>query len=753
MRRVISILALFVCLSATLILPATSVHAADPGDAGPASAGIAPGLAPQSTVDSIQITFAQEYGKTSIFLRVCGNGPYFQLRAEDVGQWFTEVFLKTQASGGCSPSTSLWWRMVYNADPGPELFRIYATNNDTALSEGDFMQRAARYACHVTGYGTGSCTREPVSVPDIDINDPSEGQTVQGAITLRGWAIDLASLNGTGVSDAHVYLNGAFLGAAGYGQPRGDVSATFGDSRFTNSGYTFALDTNTLPNGLNTLAISYRSALSGQWSSMQRQFNIDNGALNQPPRTPIPAAPANGGSVSGRTVTLSWQDAGDPDNGPHSSRTYDVSIRKVDGSWGLGVSQSSPSWAVTVPNDGVYFWKVRAYDGAAYSGWSQEWSFTVPTPPAGRTLDVRYVDQVYVQQTPEGGYWNDCGPSSTAMVLHYEGKETRDVLYNRQATLDLVCRVKANCRGGANLGLIMNAMKQRGLAITSTTNPSLATIRQSIDRGHPMLMSISGRDHIAVAVGYGDGNTVVINDPFGGKNWWNVLDQRNDRSNGRWISRPSTPQLKGQNVSYTYGSELSANYGVIVNGPAPLLHSTLASISRTLGGALTGEGARFDFPGSASLAAQSSDTLTVTHTPQLAPTQDIGDYVAALASFRIGAVDDAGQPVSQFDRAFTITVDLDPTIVDAWGIGGGQTPSLPTAAQQNGVMSAWGQTKQDLARSLIVAAWDATAQKWTPLPTAADLANYRVTAKSASFTEFAVFVKSQHILYLPLIER
>ncbi|MCA9981202.1 MAG: DUF1906 domain-containing protein, partial [Anaerolineales bacterium] len=62
---------------------------------------------------------------------------------------------------------------------------------------------------------------------------------------------------------------------------------------------------------------------------------------------------------------------------------------------------------------------------------------TPPPPQNAKTLNVRYVDQVYAQENSAGGYWILCGPSSAAMLLHYEGKESRDVFTNRQATRDL----------------------------------------------------------------------------------------------------------------------------------------------------------------------------------------------------------------------------------------------------------------------------------------------------------------------------
>jgi hypothetical protein len=98
-----------------------------------------------------------------------------------------------------------------------------------------------------------------------------------------------------------------------------------------------------------------------------------------------------------------------------------------------------------------------------------------PGPGNGDTiLNVRYVDQVYVQRFTENGYWNHCGPASVAMLLNYEGKEPRDVLYNRQATLDLVPLLKQNGIGATYWGMLQNTLRAKGLQIVANPNTSAA---------------------------------------------------------------------------------------------------------------------------------------------------------------------------------------------------------------------------------------------------------------------------------------
>jgi hypothetical protein len=75
----------------------------------------------------------------------------------------------------------------------------------------------------------------------IHIDTPAGGSTSQ-PFQMAGWALDLASLGGSGIDAVHVWAypsNGgppAFVGSAAYGDARPDVGAAFG-SRFTSSGF------------------------------------------------------------------------------------------------------------------------------------------------------------------------------------------------------------------------------------------------------------------------------------------------------------------------------------------------------------------------------------------------------------------------------------------------------------------------------------------------------------------------------------
>lgn len=97
---------------------------------------------------------------------------------------------------------------------------------------------------------------------------------------------------------------------------------------------------------------------------------------NQPPNTPNPIAPANGSRLNNPNITLTWQDTGDPDNKPRPSRDYYAQVWKSDNSWSQTRDWNvATSWNITVPNEGLYYWRVMSGDGEKASNWSANQSF------------------------------------------------------------------------------------------------------------------------------------------------------------------------------------------------------------------------------------------------------------------------------------------------------------------------------------------------------------------------------------------
>ncbi|NOK61745.1 MAG: hypothetical protein GFH27_549281n134 [Chloroflexi bacterium AL-W] len=234
-----------------------------------------------STHHESRIWAIAKNGKTTILQRVCGTGPKYQLATEYIGHW-TEIYPRTDAANGCSPSPTLAWIMAVDADPG-NTYRIFSASYETFLPEKDFLQRAQRSVCTVVSLGQLRCNRETVTVPKAYIDAPGSNQTLKGTVTVRGWAADLAATSGTGVDKVQVYAGNKLLGNASYGQTREDVARAYGDSRFTKSGYIFQFDTRTVPNGATTLRVQYRSKLTNQWSSVTKSVSINNSSDGPPP--------------------------------------------------------------------------------------------------------------------------------------------------------------------------------------------------------------------------------------------------------------------------------------------------------------------------------------------------------------------------------------------------------------------------------------------------------------------------------------
>jgi hypothetical protein len=424
---------LLVMLVGLSMLPARSrtTAAADPGNAEPGGGVAVEVNGPQSTVQNMQILFVKENNKTTIGLRICADSPNFQLRSESVGQWMSELYNRPGSSGGCSPNPTGWWKIVINADPDPNhVFRIYATANDAMLSEGAFMQRSARTDCRVTAYGAGYCSPAspaPVSVPMADINEPTEGQTVSGDVGVRGWTADAGVLDGsTGIDAVELRVNGTVIGLQTANEARPDVGSSLGDARFVNTGFRATFNSRLFPLGAATLQLSYRSKISGNWSTVQRHIFIDQ-TINLPPNKPQLISPANGASFNTANVTLQVADAGDPDNRPRNYRDFLFSIERTDAPWGLSSTWRGNTWGVTLPASGSYRWRAQAGDGAAGSGWTDWRTFTATVPGPG-IWNVPY----YWQGDPQWGgnrigACNNtirnvgCALTSVAMIFKYYG--------------------------------------------------------------------------------------------------------------------------------------------------------------------------------------------------------------------------------------------------------------------------------------------------------------------------------------------
>jgi hypothetical protein len=90
--------------------------------------------------------------------------------------------------------------------------------------------------------------------PLVTVESPAQGAVVSGSVIVSGWAIDNASVPGTAISSVLIKVDGVTAGAATYGIARGDVCASYpGRPGCPNVGFSYALNTNTLPPGSHVI--------------------------------------------------------------------------------------------------------------------------------------------------------------------------------------------------------------------------------------------------------------------------------------------------------------------------------------------------------------------------------------------------------------------------------------------------------------------------------------------------------------------
>jgi hypothetical protein len=105
-----------------------------------------------------------------------------------------------------------------------------------------------------------------------------------------------------------------------------------------------------------------------EYVNREGQARIDLGDL--PPNAPIVPDVGQLQWTTAPTVTLQWQDGGDPDNSAQP-RKYYVSVWRDGNDWSVNSEWiTATEWTLPLPGDGRYFWRVSAGDGTAVSDWS-----------------------------------------------------------------------------------------------------------------------------------------------------------------------------------------------------------------------------------------------------------------------------------------------------------------------------------------------------------------------------------------------
>jgi beta-N-acetylglucosaminidase len=103
------------------------------------------------------------------------------------------------------------------------------------------------------------------------LDSPTVGSTVNGVTNIRGWYLD-----GSGVAKIEVLVDGNIIGQAEYGYSRTDVQNAFPEYYNGTSGFQFALDTLSFPDGQHTLTVR-ETGKNGNTNSVSANFIINNG--------------------------------------------------------------------------------------------------------------------------------------------------------------------------------------------------------------------------------------------------------------------------------------------------------------------------------------------------------------------------------------------------------------------------------------------------------------------------------------------
>jgi len=192
-------------------------------------------------VDQVHVWAFNSSNGASTFVGAANLG----VSRPDIGAWLGAQF------------SSSGFGMTGNLPPGTYDINAYARSTVTGL----FMAGQARRITVVA----------PVSRPMMFADYPAQNQTVAQFFTVAGWAVDLASSSGPGVTGIHVWAfpvgggNPIFVGATTTGQQRPDVAAYFGHSRFAPSGFTMQ---GNLPPGSYSIVVYAWSNIAGgfnQW--------------------------------------------------------------------------------------------------------------------------------------------------------------------------------------------------------------------------------------------------------------------------------------------------------------------------------------------------------------------------------------------------------------------------------------------------------------------------------------------------------
>jgi N-acetylmuramoyl-L-alanine amidase len=132
-------------------------------------------------------------------------------------------------------------------------------------------------------------------IPRMWVETPQNNTSISGTSTkIVGW-----SLNGSGVKQVVIYVDGNKIGNASIGQARPDVNHTYpGYTGGANSGYTYNLDISKLTGGQHTLTVE---SLGNDGNSIKQDRKIN---INKPSSKMWVETPQNNASLSGTSTNI-----------------------------------------------------------------------------------------------------------------------------------------------------------------------------------------------------------------------------------------------------------------------------------------------------------------------------------------------------------------------------------------------------------------------------------------------------------------
>jgi len=245
---------------------------------------------------------------------------------------------------------------------------------------------------------------------------------------------------------------------------RSEVSASSGEPHQSNSYRLNSTAGQTLASGSYASSSGYRAAL-GFWP---RSIQTSSTSTNQPPNRPTLLAPTNGSTASTSAPTFTWQDGGDPDNGPQATRSFRVSLHSLDGSlvaesgWLSGTSWTPPALSA-----GTYQWQVKAFDGAAESAWTGAWNLTIVT---GTTTPDPYFKSDYTLGKPGSVFVFTAG--------NFPANAQATIAIRRPGMSDFATLVSLPVPASGTLVFV--------LVIEASAAPGVYTVRITVDGTQPL---------------------------------------------------------------------------------------------------------------------------------------------------------------------------------------------------------------------------------------------------------------------------